>query len=325
MLLSPHPFQRSGAWTAALLAGVAHPGRLRNEHLDRLAARIADDCERAGRLATGEPGWAWLVRLAGMYPQSPPVHPSRAKYPQPIGTRVLEFLGPDPDPEAVVRQGGRVWPCWMCQVPGASIRWGKDRLPLADSAQHINSTAVYGGGHPLCRRCRIALWALPYGTATTAGAMNATVRCWNEAGERAAATAFLAVSEQALSEGWTSWRQGPAAEDVLWRLLAEHGDDQGLDVLRWSNDNRSPRLDVSTLSPAAVRRLAELHRNADTDELRRAARTAGHHPLDLAADAQLLDQALATVPHWAAHVLKTLDPGRPPTGTPTPHVHATTR
>ncbi|MFB7375836.1 hypothetical protein ACFC6U_03130 [Kitasatospora purpeofusca] len=316
LLLSHHPFQRSGAWAAALLAGLPHPGLLSGDGLDRVAARIAEDCERAGRLSKGEPGWAWLVRLAGMYPQSPPVHPSRARNPRPIGARVLDFLGPDPDPGHVAEQGGRVWPCWMCYSPNASIRWGKDKLPLADSAQHINNCAVYGGGYPLCRPCRIALWALPYGTATSGSALNVTVACRDESSERAVTAAFLAVSERALAEGWTSWRQGPAAEDLLWQVIADRGADQGqLDVLRWSNDNRDPRLDVRLLSPAASRRLAELHRTADPAELRRAA---GHHPLDLAADPDLLTRALATAPRWAVPVL------RPLGGAPQPNTTART-
>ncbi|MFJ5122372.1 hypothetical protein [Kitasatospora sp. NPDC088548] len=327
MLLSHHPFQRSGAWAAALLAGLPHPGLVGDDDLDRVAARIAADCERAGRLAKGASGWAWLVRLAGMYPQSPPVHPSRAKNPQPIGARVLDFLGPDPDPVHVVEQGGRVWPCWMCQVPGASIRWGKDKLPLSDSAQHLNNSTVYGGGYPLCRSCRVAVWALPYTTATSATGLNVTVGCWDERTERTIATTFLAVNQQARAEGWTSWRQGPSAEDVLWQLLADHRENRvQLDLQRWSNDNRTPRLDIRHLSPQAALRLADLHHDADPAELRRAARTTGHHPLDLALSPDLLDQALTTAPRWAAHVLTALDPDQPPTAAPTTNtIHATTR
>ncbi|WP_070017080.1 hypothetical protein [Streptomyces nanshensis] len=322
MLLAPHPLQRSGAWTGALLCGRPHPDQITDSDLDTLVDRIARDCDRAGRLEKAAPGWAWLVRLAGMYPQSPPVHPSRRKHPGPIGDRVRAFLGPDPDPADVEADGGRVWPCKVCGTPGASQRWGKDKFPLSDSAQHLNNSLVYGGGYPLCRPCRIAFWTLPYGTMTAPGNLHQNVDVFDEDTEKAVAAAHLAVNERALAEGWTSWKQAPAADDVLWQVLADRpGEQPQYTILRWTHGNQHSELTQLVLGRDRARRLAELHHRGEAEQIRRAARRAARtHPVTLATDPEQLDHALDTAPRWAADQLHRLDPDTPldaePTGAP---------
>lgn len=301
MLLGHHPFQRSGAWAAALLSDRTHPHEVTAGDLEDLVARIAADCDRAGRLAKGDPGWAWLVRLAGMYPQSPPVHPSRHKHDKPIAARVAAFLGPDPDPGEVLARGERVWACWTCQREGASIRWAKDKLPLSDSARHLNNSP-YGGGYPLCQTCRIALWALPYATAA-AGRYHQNLSSSSAETERALCAAHLEINERAQAEEWTSWRQGPHADDLLWDTLTEHRIERDVEILCWTHGNRESELRIAHLSPLHTRVLATAHRGAD--ELRRAARTVASHPLQLTADAEQLEDALHTAPRWAADVLST--------------------
>ncbi|MCZ1012260.1 hypothetical protein [Streptomyces lydicus] len=308
MLLAPHPLQRSGAWAAALMADRTHPHHVTTADLDSLAERIAADCDRSGHLSKDEPGWAWLVRLAGMYPQSPPVHPSRSKSTRPIGPRVRDFLGPDPDPSQVQASGQEVWPCFLCGAAGASIRWGKDRFPLSDSTSHLNNSVVYGGGYPLCRGCRVALWALPYGTAA-AGHENQTVTGFDDTLEAAVTAAHLKTSLQALDERWTTWRHAPAAHDLLWQTLAALPDPQvSVNILRWTHGNRESTLEMLDLTPAATAHLARLHHTADLAELHRAARTARAHPLNLVAAPERLAHALASAPHWATPALQQLDP-----------------
>lgn len=288
MELTPHPFQRSGAWAAALICGRETPAQITDGDLEFLVEKIADDCERSGRLSKGDVGWAWLVRLAGMYPQSPPVHPSRHKSTNPIGQRVAGFLGAD----AGSGSGAPSWPCWTCGTPGVTVKWGKDRWPLTDPVHHLNNTSMYGGGLPCCRRCRIAVWTLPYATAA-AGHLHQTVTSLSSPAEKAVTAAHLKINEQALAQGWTSWREAPRADDVLWERIAARGGIADYEVLRWQAGNRDAHLTAIRLTEASSRLLAQTHQAGAANDLRRAAwRTMRTHPVDLAADPRLLHQAL---------------------------------
>jgi hypothetical protein len=296
-----HPFQRSGAWAAALMRGRAHPAELTDDDLDRQAERIAADCERAGRLAKGEPGWAWLVRLAGMFPQSPPTHPSRNKNPASIGARVLDFLAPDPGPAP----GRPAWPCWSCGAPAVTVKWGKDKWPLTDLVSHLNGTSQYGGGLPSCRECRIAVWSMPYATATV-GRLHLTVNPASGRVARAVSAAHLAVNEQALSEGWVSWRQGPPAEDRLWQVLAETGEPCFVEVLRWQSGNRDSELISTPLTEEMTGALISAYRDCAEDLRAAAWRAARAHPVTLVADRERLAAALRAADLGDADLLRKL-------------------
>jgi hypothetical protein len=68
-----------------------------------------------------------------------------------------------------------------------------------------------------------------------------TVTCPDPAAARAITAAHLAVNEQALASGWTTWRQGPRADDLLWQAIASTAPAH-YDVLRWQSGNREAEL-----------------------------------------------------------------------------------
>lgn len=252
------------------MRGRLHPADLTDlteKDVQAQVEQIAQDCERAGRLARGAPGWAWLVRLAAMFPQSPPVHPSRHTNPAPIGERVRNLLAPDPGPSPT---RGRGRPCWSCGTENVTVRWGKDRWPLTEAQRYLNTTA-YRGGHPSCRRCRIAVWSLPYALAP-AGRLLQSVHALGPHTTRALATAHLALTRRALDEEWTTWRQAPHADDLLWEVIAGPHGSSNYQILRWTSANRQAELSSRYLSPQASSLLAAAYQQGAAEDLRRAAR-----------------------------------------------------
>ena len=231
MKLTHHPFQRAGAWSACALTGKQEPALLDDGNLDDLAAMISRDATRAALAAKDGPGYAWWKVLLACYPNSPATHAARARWGQDcIGAKIADLFAPDDD----ARIEG---PCDLCGTP-ASARWGKSLRPLAAPANHVNSQPA--GGWPICRECRIAMWLLPYGSASNGHLILTCGTVAGEALEAAIARNCVTANRHAIDAGLAAWPEGHEWLSPVFAGLAEHPG--APELLRWRNDNKAPFL-----------------------------------------------------------------------------------
>jgi Helix-turn-helix domain of resolvase len=245
MQLTHHPFQRAGAWAGCAIAGREHPSAIGDGDLDALAAMITAGAVMAALAPKDGPGYAWWKVLAACYPNSPATHASRARWGQEgIAAKIADLFTPD-DPDAV--EG----PCDLCGAP-ASRRWGKSLRPLADAPGRVNSQPA--GGWPICRECRIAMWMLPYGSASNGYLMVTCGTVADEQLEAAIAAHCVSVNRDAIGRKLVTWPlEQRWLRPVLDGLAAHPGD---WELLRWRNDNKAPFLQSLRLSEEHATRLA---------------------------------------------------------------------
>ncbi|MEU7616625.1 hypothetical protein AB0B27_11055 [Micromonospora rifamycinica] len=255
--MTGHPLQRCGAWAAALLAGRAEPDAVVSDDLDAVAARLIDDVVAVSGLPkhVANPDW-WKVLFA-LYPNAKATHASRTRDPAVLRALVTGLFVPDhPTAQAL--------PCTFCSAPTA-VLWAKSHLPLFDTAQSVNTLPPRTAGWPVCRGCRIAMWALPYGAWVTAGSAT-VVRCANPAVERrfVARNVTRAVRIQQL--GFTCLPGDASAEAVTLAALRAHAVDAPVDAVLWSfkNDNQDPWLKVSGTRQAIGRLLVRIEADPAT-------------------------------------------------------------
>lgn len=240
MDLTAHHFQRLGAHAAAALAHRDHPRDLTDADLDKLVQLTASAAGIAARAVKGKPGWIWQQKLAAMYPQSPPTAPRRG-----------QFLARGDDLEGQVRDlfagdpsDGE--PCWTCGHP-AGARWGKSLWPLTDSGRYRNHATGGAGGYPACRRCRIAVWCLPWAVGYRSGSI--VTISGSEALEADWARRQVQISREALRSGWTDWATGSGPLGMLRDLVCEAPQViEPFEVQRWSSDNRGAWLSTAALT-----------------------------------------------------------------------------
>jgi hypothetical protein len=243
--LTHHPFQRAGAWAAAAVTGKDHPALLGDGDLDDLAAMITADATQAAIAGKDSPGYAWWLVLFACYPNSPATHPARARWGRDqIASRISGLFAGD-DPAAI--EG----PCDLCGTP-ASRRWGKSLRPLAAAADHVNSQPA--GGHPVCRECRIALWLLPYGSASNGRLLVTCGTVADEALEAAIGRRCVTANRDAISSHLDTWGPGQGWLRPVLSGLADHPGDW--ELLRWRNDSKAPFLQSLRLTEEAATRLA---------------------------------------------------------------------
>ena len=78
-------------------------------------------------------GWAWLERLAMMFPNSPATYPRRSVWSEKeITDRLTALFGSDRDGPHPIR------PCWVCKTP-TQVRWGRSLWPPTDSGAYLNN------------------------------------------------------------------------------------------------------------------------------------------------------------------------------------------
>lgn len=276
MQLTHHPFQRIGAHAAAALAGRRDCTELTAADLDRVAARIAADADRASRAVKDGPDWAWYVRLAAMYPQSPPTLPRRAVFAadgRSVHDDVLAQFEPDA-PDAAE-------PCWACGK-AASVRWGKSHWPLLESARYYNTSR---GGQPCCRECRIAVWALAYGAGGNGGRVVTVGAFTDPLLEAAIAQSRTAASVAVIDSHAAGWPDVPVLDLVLSALVERPGQ---IEIQSWSNGNREQVFKEYIVSAAAAGWLAAVWRLEYGPLLRALAEANGGHPLHYAQGEGLL-------------------------------------
>jgi CRISPR-associated protein Cst1 len=238
LLLTAHPLQRCGARAIAVLAGRSAPAGVTVADQDAVVDRLTGDITRASVAAKDSGAYDWWKVLFALYPNSPPVHPTRSRDLALIRPKVADQFV-DGSLDAAVR------PCVFCGRV-ARVVWGKDRLPMFDSAKAVNTLPPRSLGWPVCRGCRIAMWALPYGAWLTAG--SATVlSCASDEVEGDFVARNVTRARQILQLGFTSLPADACAELVTLHALREHAGRVPVGSTLWAfkNDNQDPWLRVT--------------------------------------------------------------------------------
>lgn len=237
LTLTEHPLQRCGAWSVSVLASYVSawsepgsapdietprpdaaapdPSKVTPDQLNQVSERIADDAARAAVARPNEAEYDWWKILFALYPNSPPTHAQRKRDHRTLRAEMVKLLGPDP-------AEGELRPCVFCGVP-SSVLWSKSLLPLFDTNRVLNTLPPGVAGWPVCRACRVAMWALPYGAWLTAG--SATVlTCNSPRIEREFARVNVLRAIRIQHAGFRSLSAGAGPEAVVVAALREHAD-----------------------------------------------------------------------------------------------------
>ncbi|MGW5353375.1 hypothetical protein ACWERV_23050 [Streptomyces sp. NPDC004031] len=250
-----HPVQSAGAWALAVMADREEPEHVTGADLDRLCERILTDACTAGASTDPEsPAYAWWKVLAALYPNSKVTHNRRQRDPAVLRAELAPSFAPD---DSV---SGEAWPCTYCHTPTTHL-WGKTMLPGVDSARFLNNLPGWLAGWPVCRACRLSVWALPYGAWATAGSVTALTAERPEV-ERAFAAANVRRAERIMRSGFggpvprggAHLRAVRSAEDVTGLC--------GLTLYEMRNDNQDPWVVIHRARRSVTVFLASIRGNA---------------------------------------------------------------
>ncbi|MEV7871141.1 hypothetical protein AB0P17_34730 [Streptomyces sp. NPDC088124] len=291
-----HPIQRAGAWAVAVLADRANPQEVTEADLDAVAARLVEDVMAAALAPKNSTAYDWWKVLFALFPNSKATHSKRPRDRAVLLPEIVALFVPD-------GPGSPTWPCTFCGVPATAV-WTKKNLPMYDTNKALNTLPPGVAGWPICRGCRIAAWALPYGAWVTAG--SATVlSCEQEAAEREFSARNVLRARRIMQLGFDGLAAGARPEVVVLRALKALGPDLPAAATLWSfkNDNQEPWLRVTRTRRAVPLFLATVEGNA---ELRRAWRL-----LELALTRRDKNgQVVASGPAEAARLLFEAEDGR---------------
>jgi CRISPR-associated protein Cst1 len=229
--LTGHPLQRCGARAVAQLAGRQSPDGVTDADLDIVAGTLVRDIVRAATVPNTAVAYDWWKVLFALYPNSPATHSKRSRDPAELGGSIAALFAP----EAL---GSGIPACAFCGQPAGTL-WGKDKLPMFDSLKAVNTLPPRLAGWPVCRACRIALWALPYGAWVTAG--SATVlACPDDAVERRFVRKNLGRASRIQLLGFASLPANASPETVTLGALRAHGGRApvGTTLRMFKNDNQ---------------------------------------------------------------------------------------
>jgi CRISPR-associated protein Cst1 len=239
LMLTGHPLQRCGARTVAELAQVSDAEDVTADVLDAVADTLNRAIVRAAVAANDSVAYDWWKVLFALYPNSPATHSKRNRDPGELRTVIGQLFAAD-------REGADASPCAFCGQPAAAV-WGKDRLPMFDSLKAVNTLPPGLPGWPVCRACRIAMWALPYGAWVTAG--SATVlSCPQDEVERRFVRTNVERARRIQLLGFTSLPAHASPETVTLEALREHGRRAAVGTTLWmfKNDNQDAWLRVTS-------------------------------------------------------------------------------
>lgn len=222
-----------------LLAGREGPSDVTVADVEAVADRVTDDVVVAALAGKETPAYDWWKVLFALYPNSKPTHASRPRDRERLRAEVADILGTD-------LSGARLLPCTFCRRLTGTV-WSKTLLPMFESVRAINTLVPGVAGWPVCRACRVALWALPYGAWVTQG--SATVlTCDDPAVEREYAVRNTMRAARIRQLGFAALPPGAGPEAVVLQALREHAADGGGAATLWSfkNDNQEPWLRVAS-------------------------------------------------------------------------------
>ena len=228
--LTGHPLQRCGVRAIAELAGAGSSEDLTPAAMGEVADRLTGDIVRAATADKDAACYDWWKVLFALYPNSPATHSKRSRDPGELREAITRLFAPDTSPATS--------PCAFCGQPAGTL-WGKDKLPMFDSVKAVNTLPPGLPGWPVCRGCRIAMWALPYGAWVTAG--SATVMtCADDPVERRFAERNVLRARRIQHLGFSSLPADASAETVTLGALREHGTSTGAGSTLWlfKNDNQ---------------------------------------------------------------------------------------
>ncbi|MGP4109712.1 hypothetical protein ACTWP5_02190 [Streptomyces sp. 4N509B] len=257
--LTSHPFQRAGAWAVSVLAERATPRHVTAGDLDRVAARLVADITVAATAEKGTDAYDWWSVLFALYPNAKATHNTRPRDREALRPALAELFAPDGAEASTTLS--RPCPCAFCGAR-ASVTWTKMNLPLFDTNKMLNTLPPNVPGWPVCRGCRVAAWALPYGAWVTAG--SATVMsCETEAAERRFAQRNVLRARRVMHLGFSGLRPGARPELVaLHALRAARAELSATTLWTFRNHNEAPWLRVTHTRRAVPRFLALVEGNA---------------------------------------------------------------
>ncbi|MFE5853419.1 hypothetical protein ACFQ61_09385 [Streptomyces sp. NPDC056500] len=272
------------------------PYEVTEDDLDSVASCLVEDASAAASAAKDTAAYDWWKVLFALYPNSKATHSRRPRDRAVLRDGIAELFLAD-------GQGHATRPCTFCGTAAAAV-WTKSNLPMFDTNKALNTLPPGVLGWPICRGCRIAAWALPYGSWVTAG--SATVlSCGDEAAERVFCARNVLRARRLMHLGFESLPAGARPELVAIRALTAVRDGiPGASTL-WSfkNDNQEPLLRVTRTRRAVPLLLATIQGNAD---LRR-----GWRLLELALTRRDKNgEVIANGPAEAARLLFEADDGR---------------
>lgn len=250
--LTGHPLQRCGARAVTRLVGREAAEGVTLADLDRVADTVTADIVRAAVAAKDTAHYDWWKVLLALFPNSPATHAARSRDPGELRARIAAMFVPDTAPQEAML------PCAFCEYPAGAV-WGKDKLPMFDTPKAVNTLPPRLAGWPVCRACRIAVWALPYGAWVTAG--SATVlMCPDDAVERQFTERNMDRGARIRHAGFTGLGAAASAETVTLAALREHARHGRAGATLWlfKNDNQESWLRVTAARggiPAFLRRM----------------------------------------------------------------------
>ncbi|ANW20161.1 hypothetical protein [Streptomyces clavuligerus] len=254
LALTGHPLQRAGAWAVTVMAGRKHPEEVSADDLNQVMETVLTDAAGAGAAAKTDSSYDWWKVLFALYPNAKVTHAGRPRDAAALRGALTPMFAPD-------GTGPGQLPCTFCGTPATAV-WAKSMLPLFDSNTALNTLPPGVPGWPVCRGCRIAMWALPYGSWVTAG--SATVlSCETTAAEREFALRNVRRAQRIVHAGFEGSAAGVRPELVTLRALRAVGSELSATTL-WSfkNDNQEPWLRVTRTRRAVPRFLAAVEGNA---------------------------------------------------------------
>jgi CRISPR-associated protein Cst1 len=218
-----------------------------------VAELIAGDVVRAATAPKDSAAYDWWKVLFALYPNAKPTHHAHS--------RDLGVLRPEVDALFAVDQlMGSVRPCTFCGQPSGVV-WGKSNLPLFDTSKMINNLPPRSTGWAICRACRVAAWALPYGAWLTAGSA-AVLSCGEDAVERLFTRRNVARARQVQQLGFGGLPASASAETITLDALRAHAAGTPAAATLWifknDNDNQKAWLRVATTRggvPTFLRRM----------------------------------------------------------------------
>ncbi|UNZ21341.1 hypothetical protein [Streptomyces sp. 891-h] len=262
LAVTMHPLQRAGAWAVMELAGQSDGARVTSADLDAVAGRLTADVCAAATAAKEDAAYDWWKVLFALFPNSKATHSKRPRERRLLEPDIAALFAPDQ-----VVGGGRTWPCTFCSRPAGTV-WTKSALPLFDTNKALNTLPPGVAGWPVCRGCRVAAWALPYGAWVTAGSVT-VMSCEEEAAEQRFVSRNVARARRILQAGFGAQPAGarPEREAVaaLWQVAGQVP--RAATLWHFKNDNQEPWLRVTRTRRAASRFLALVQGN---EPLRRA-------------------------------------------------------
>jgi len=251
LTLTDHPQQRAGAWAVAIFTARDHPHAVTEDDLDQAARRLVRDLSRAATTAKTDAGYDWWKVQFALYPNSKVTHAKRPQTRAALEPKIAELFIPDP-----VAGLGEA-PCVFCDKP-STVRWAKRNLPLFDAESILNNLPPGLDGWPVCQGCRIAVWALPYGAAVTAGSASVLTSDSLEI-ERKFAKRNVDRASKIMAAGFAGLSADAKPEAVAVSMLSHHHVPLGVTLWMFKNDNQEPWLRVTETRQAVTIFLRRMH------------------------------------------------------------------